>query len=154
MQWIKLYVYTSKGGFIFVINTSEENRTANKGRWVEEATLVKEEQDGDPQRRNHAVTESSLHKDSVTPWNYQLFMRSERLHFHIVNNLSIAVHALRMRTFISLSVDEILLPKYINGSVNFSFKFKKISPSWFNPQIFIGIWVGTNAFPWLFQTIQ
>ena len=52
--------------------------------------------------------------DKATAWKNSRFVLSERLDFHIVVKLSIAVHTLPMRTLISLSVDEILLPRYMN----------------------------------------
>ena len=39
--------------------------------------------------------------------------------FHMVNNQSIAVHAFPMHILTSLSVDEILVPRYINWSTYF-----------------------------------
>ena len=52
--------------------------------------------------------------------------------FHMVVNLSIAVHALLIHLVTSFSVDEILLPRYMNRSTNFrvlSFN-DKIGISW------------------------
>ena len=39
--------------------------------------------------------------------------------FHMFNNLSIAVHAFASCTLISFSVDEMLLPRYVNLPTNF-----------------------------------
>ena len=39
--------------------------------------------------------------------------------FHMVDNLLIMVHVLPMRMLTSLSVDEILLPRYMNRFTNF-----------------------------------
>ena len=39
------------------------------------------------------------------------FILSERFDFHMIDNLSIAVHALASRTLISFSVGETLLPR-------------------------------------------
>ena len=52
----------------------------------------------------------------------------QRSDFHMISNLSIAVHTFPMHMLASLSVDEILLPKYVNWSTNFrggQFKVKK-----------------------------
>ena len=52
--------------------------------------------------------------------------------FPMVDNLSIVVHALPMHILTSLSVDEILLPRYMNWSTNFRvFQFyEEMIPSW------------------------
>ena len=47
-----------------------------------------------------------------------LIVFHQRLDFHI-DNLSIAIHAFLMCSLTSLSVDEILLPRYVNWSTNF-----------------------------------
>ena len=58
------------------------------------------------------------------------FIREIR--FFMVINISIAVHALLMCMLTSLSVDEILLPRYMNWSTNFKgLPFDvKTAPSW------------------------
>ena len=43
----------------------------------------------------------------------------QRPEFHMVDNLSIAVHALPISMLKSLSIDVILLPRYMNWSTNF-----------------------------------
>ena len=57
--------------------------------------------------------------DIVTAWKNSRLILSGRLDFHIVDNLSEAVHALSMHMLISLSVDEILLLVCRNWSTNF-----------------------------------
>ncbi len=52
-------------------------------------------------------------------WKNSHFILSERTDFHMVVNLSIADHAFPMLLLTSLSVDEILLPRYMNFSTNF-----------------------------------
>ena len=47
------------------------------------------------------------------------FILSARSDFHMINNLSIAIHAFPMYILTLLSVDEILLPRYVNWSINF-----------------------------------
>ena len=44
---------------------------------------------------------------------------AERSDFHMIDNLSIAVHPLAMHMLPLFSVDEILLPRYVNLSTNF-----------------------------------
>ena len=48
-----------------------------------------------------------------------VFILLDRLDNHIIDNLSIAVHTFAKRTLVSLSVDEILLLRYVNFSTNF-----------------------------------
>ena len=58
--------------------------------------------------------------------------------FHTVINLSVAVHALPMQMLTSLSVDEILLLRYINWFINFRglpFNSEMI-PSWLKQNSF------------------
>ena len=47
------------------------------------------------------------------------FVLSERSDFHMIDNLSIAVHAFVWCILTSLSVNEILLPRYVNWSTSF-----------------------------------
>ena len=44
----------------------------------------------------------------------------QRSDFHMIDNLLITVHAFAWNMLTSLSVDEILLPRYVNLSTNFS----------------------------------
>ena len=56
----------------------------------------------------------------------------QRLDFHMVFNLLIAVNAFLMRMLTSLPVDEILLPSYMNWSTNFRrlIFHEEMAPSW------------------------
>ena len=54
--------------------------------------------------------------DMTTAWKNCRFSLSVRSHFHMINNLFVAEHAIRVLT--SLSVDEILLPRYENCSTS------------------------------------
>ena len=49
---------------------------------------------------------------------YCHFILSESTDFHMVMNLSTAIHVLPLRKLTSLSVDEILLPRFVNLSTN------------------------------------
>ena len=53
--------------------------------------------------------------DMVTHLKNSCFVLSD---FYMVDNLSIAVHVFPMRMLTLLSIDEILLPRYMNGSIN------------------------------------
>ena len=57
--------------------------------------------------------------DTATAWKNSRFILSEKSDFHIVDNLSIAIHCLPMCMLTSLSVDEILLTRYINWLTDF-----------------------------------
>ena len=48
-----------------------------------------------------------------------VFIFSNRSDFHMIDSLSIAVHAFTRRILISLSVDETQLLRYVNLSANF-----------------------------------
>ena len=63
--------------------------------------------------KGHSMLNPSLKK------NYR-FILSERSDFHMVDNLSTAVHAFPMYMLTSPSVDEILQPRYMKRSTNFS----------------------------------
>ena len=67
------------------------------------------------------------------------FILSDRSDFHMINNLSIAVHTFARH--ILMSVDEMLLPRYVNFSTNFSeLSFSvEIFPSWFLDHISVQI---------------
>ena len=52
--------------------------------------------------------------NTATAWKKTLFILSERSDFHMVDNLSIEVYAVPMGMLTSLSVDEILLQRYVN----------------------------------------
>ena len=57
--------------------------------------------------------------DASTAWINSLFVLSEKSDFHMVDNLLIAVHASPMRMLISLSVDKLLLMRYMIWTTNF-----------------------------------
>ena len=57
--------------------------------------------------------------DTTAAWKKYYFILSDRSNFHIINKLLIAVHAFARRILTSLSVDEILLSRYVNLSTNF-----------------------------------
>ena len=48
-----------------------------------------------------------------------LMRKSERSDFHMIDNVSVALHNFAWRILTSLSVDEILLPRHVNWSTNF-----------------------------------
>ena len=56
--------------------------------------------------------------NTATAWKESRFILSNRSDFHIIDILSIAVHVFTSLT--PLSVDEILLPRYLNSSTNFN----------------------------------
>ena len=58
--------------------------------------------------------------DMAIAWKNSCFIFSERLNFHIVVNLLIIVLALPMSVLTWLSVDEILLLRYVNWFTNFN----------------------------------
>ena len=58
------------------------------------------------------------------------FILSEVSDFHIVSNLSIVAHALPMAMLTLLSVDEILLLRYVNWPTHFrGLQFNEVVPS-------------------------
>ena len=52
--------------------------------------------------------------DTATAWKKSRFILLDRSEFHIIDNISIADHAFARRISIALSIDEILLPRYVN----------------------------------------
>ena len=54
-----------------------------------------------------------------TAWKKSSFILSDRLDLHIIRSLFITVHALTRCMLKLLSVDVILLPRYVNRSSNF-----------------------------------
>ena len=67
-----------------------------------------------------------------------LFHFISGINFNMVVNLSITVHNLSMCMLISLLVDEILLPRYINRSTNFSgLSFNEMTPCWLKYILYI-----------------
>ena len=57
--------------------------------------------------------------DTGTDWKNSCSILLKRLHFHMVDNLLIAVYAFPKHMLTSLSVDAILLPRYVKWSINF-----------------------------------
>ena len=57
--------------------------------------------------------------DITTDRKRSRFILSERSDFHMLDNLSVTVHSFPMRMLILLSVDEILLLRYVNWLTNF-----------------------------------
>ena len=57
--------------------------------------------------------------DTTTARKKFRFNSSDRLNFHMIDSLSIAVHAFARRKLISFSVDKTLLPRHMNLSTNF-----------------------------------
>ena len=69
--------------------------------------------------------------DSAKAWKKSHFILSDRLDFHMIDKLLIAVLAFAKGMLTSLSVDEILLPRYMNLTTIFrGFPLRvKIAPS-------------------------
>ena len=69
---------------------------------------------------NHLVRVQVVHSyrsaDTTIAGKQIYFIRSD---FHMINNLSLAAHTFPMHILTLLSVDEILLPRYVNWSTNF-----------------------------------
>ena len=77
--------------------------------------------------------------DTATAWKNFCFILSVRSDFLIVDNLSIAFSAYPMHILISLSVDEILLLRYMNRRTSFrgmSFNVE-MTPSWLKYLTFV-----------------
>ena len=64
------------------------------------------------------VVQLNSRTDTATARKNSRFISSERSFSVLVVNLSIVVHALPMHILTSLSVDEILLPRYMNRSTS------------------------------------
>ena len=58
--------------------------------------------------------------DKTTAWKKLRFILSVTSDFHLIDSLSIAVHAFVSRVSMSFSVDETLLPRLVNLSTSFS----------------------------------
>ena len=57
--------------------------------------------------------------DTSAAWKKLHFILSDMVDSHMIDNLSIAVHAFTRRIFMLLSVDETLLPRYVKLSTSF-----------------------------------
>ena len=55
----------------------------------------------------------------IVVWKKSCFTLPVRFNFHMINNLSIAFHTFARRILILFSVDEILLPRYVNWATTF-----------------------------------
>ena len=70
--------------------------------------------------------------DMFSTWKNSYFTLSENLDFHMVDKYSIIIYTLPRHIWTSLSVDEILLPSYINWSTIFrGLPFNEMAQSWF-----------------------
>ena len=83
--------------------------------------------------------------DKAKAWKKSLFILSERLDFHMIDNLLIAIHIFTWHMLTSLSVDEILLPSNVNFCFNFKYPLlkRKMAPSCLKHMNFVLI-----AFTW------
>ena len=84
---------------------------------------------------------------TTTDWKNSHLIQSERSDFNMVDNLSMTVHALPICMLTLLSVDEILLLRYMNRSDNFrGLLFNEIVPSCLKPMnCFIWVHIKVNA---------
>ena len=57
--------------------------------------------------------------DMATAWKNSCFILLHISDYHMIFNMSIAVHALPIHMLTSSSIDEILLPSYVKWSTNF-----------------------------------
>ena len=71
----------------------------------------------------HLVSVHVMHPyssiDTATAWKKLRFILSVRFDFQVTDRLSLAVHAFASRVSMSVSVDEILLPRQVNLSTSF-----------------------------------
>ena len=56
---------------------------------------------------------------AVIAWKKYSVLLLDRVDFSMIDYLSVVLHALTQGMFISLSVDEIVLPRYVDRSANF-----------------------------------
>ena len=72
---------------------------------------------------------------TAAAWKKLRFILSVRSDFHMTDSLSIAVYAFASREWMSLSVDETLLPRWVNLPTSFSeLPFSvEMSPLWLKP---------------------
>ena len=57
--------------------------------------------------------------NTIATWKKLRFILSIRSDFHMTDNLSVAIHAFASRVLMSVSVDETLLPRWVNLSTSF-----------------------------------
>ena len=89
-------------------------------------------------------------------WEILRFLISDWSNFHIIDNLSIAVHAFARRILMSFSVDETLVPSQVNLSTNFKELPLRVemSPFWLKHILhFVGIHMEANASYCLLQAV-
>ena len=69
--------------------------------------------------------------DTTAAWKKSMIL-SDRLDFHMIDILSVAVHTFTRHVLMSFSVDEMQLPRYMNLSSNFrELAFRvEMSPFW------------------------
>ena len=96
--------------------------------------------------------------DLFTVWEKSCFILSEKSDIHMIDHLSIADHAFLTHMLTSLSVDEILLLRYVNLSINFSgLPLQVVGRSFLfriNELCFIWIHVADNASRCLLLVMQ
>ena len=69
--------------------------------------------------------------DTTTAWKKLRFILSDKFDFHMINNLSMAIHTFTSHILMSFSVDETLLLRYVNLSTDFREpSFSVRSPFW------------------------
>ena len=64
------------------------------------------------------VVQPYRNTNTCTAWNNSRFILSERSDFYMINSLPIAVYAFPMCILTLLSIDDILLPLYMNWSIH------------------------------------
>ena len=79
----------------------------------------------------HVVHRNSSIETTVA-WKKFRFNLSSRSEFHIIDSLSTAVHAFTRRILILISIDKMLLSRYVNFSTNFRERLfrEEMAPSW------------------------
>ena len=65
--------------------------------------------------------------DTTAAWKNSHLILSYSSDFHMINSISIAVHAFAWRILTSLSIGETLLPRYVNFSTNFGRPLFRVS---------------------------
>ena len=65
------------------------------------------------------VVHPYISMDTVTAWKKSCFILLNRSNFHMINDLSIAFHTFARHMMTLISVDEMLLPRYVNCSTIF-----------------------------------
>ena len=88
---------------------------------------------------------------TITAWKKLQFILLNRLNFYMIDNLSIVINAFARGILISFSVDEMLLPRYVNFSTNFREPSFLIKTHIFH---FVCIHMEANTTYCLLQTMQ